>query len=88
MKEGSVYILKNSKSDSYYIGSSVNLQRRLQEHVDGKSKYTNKEGVWMLVYSQKYKDVKDARRIEHKLKRFKSRKIIERIIRDNKILIK
>jgi predicted GIY-YIG superfamily endonuclease len=38
-----------------------------------------------LVFSQKYDDIKIARKIEIKIKRFKNRKIIEQIIKDGKI---
>lgn len=36
-----VYILKNKKKKTWtYVGSTNNLERRLQEHVNGFSKYT------------------------------------------------
>ena len=35
-----VYILQCSDG-SYYVGSTTNLQLRLQEHSEGKSSYTN-----------------------------------------------
>jgi len=88
MKEGYIYILYDDKLDKYYIGSTVHLDRREYEHLSKQSKYTKSGKNWQLVFYHKYLNIKDARRIEYKLKRFKSREIIEKIIKDGKILIK
>ena len=41
----------------------------------------------MIVFSQEYKTLSEARKIEYKLKSFKSRKIIEKIILEKIIKI-
>jgi len=36
-----VYILQSLKNSRFYIGSTTDLNRRLQEHLSGRSTYTN-----------------------------------------------
>jgi len=80
-----VYILQSLVNSRYYIGSTINLKRRLNEHNEGKSRYTNFTKPFELVFSQQYPSITDARKIESKLKRFKSKIIIEKIIADGQI---
>lgn len=84
-KEGYVYILKSSKSDSYYIGSTESIERRYKEHCDGLVKATKFLLPLKITFYKKYATIKEARQIEYKLKKFKSRKIVEMIIEDGNI---
>lgn len=80
-----VYILKSLINFRYYIGSTNNLQRRLTEHNSGQSRYTKLTKPFDLVFSQEFPTIKDARDVEHKLKKYKSKVIIEKIIKDGYI---
>lgn len=84
-KEGFVYILKSKRNGSYYIGSTKNVNNRYKEHCDGRVIATKYLLPVELEFYKKYQTIKEARKIEYKLKKFKSRKIIERIIRDKDI---
>lgn len=64
-----VYILKNKRSSSLYIGFTNNLRRRLKEHAEGKSKYVGHRGV---LYYEAYKSMKDAQIREKMLKKYGS----------------
>ena len=79
---GYVYILKSLKNGKYYVGSTDNLERRIFEHNSGKSKYTRLSKPFELVFSQEFETLVLARKVEFKLKSFKSKKIIEQIIED------
>ena len=83
-----VYILQSQTNLRYYIGSTNNIERRLNEHNSGKLPYTKLTKPFKLVFMKEYLTLKEARQIEYKLKKFKSRKIIERIILDNEIRIR
>ena len=83
-----VYILQSLVNSRYYIGSTINLKRRIIEHNSGKSKYTRSTKPFKLVFSQRYASIEIARRIEYKLKNFKSKTIVEKIIIDGEIKIK
>jgi putative endonuclease len=77
---GTVYILKSYKNDTYYIGSTNNLPRRLNEHVSSKSRYTKNILPIELVFSQNFPSLTIARKIEYKLKKLKRKDIIKNII--------
>ncbi|HVZ58202.1 MAG TPA: GIY-YIG nuclease family protein [Patescibacteria group bacterium] len=80
-----VYILQSLNNSRYYIGSTTNLARRLEEHNAGKSTYTSLTKPFILVFNQEFSSLTQARKIEMKLKSFKSKKILESIIKDGYI---
>ncbi|MBI5188256.1 MAG: GIY-YIG nuclease family protein [Nitrospirae bacterium] len=57
-----VYVLKNNDSNKLYIGSTNNLERRLEEH--------RKRAAFTLLYYEAYISEKDARIRESRLKKF------------------
>ena len=83
-----VYILQSQKNKRYYIGSTIDLRNRLEEHNSGKSKYTSLTKPFKLVFNQEYKTFREAKKIEYKLKSFKNRAILDRIVKDQKILMR
>lgn len=76
-----VYILV-CKNLRYYIGSTGNLENRLDEHIRGKVAATKKLRPLNLVFSQKFETRSQAYKAERWLKKQKSRQIIEKIIQD------
>jgi len=82
-----VYILKN-KHGKYYIGSTANLDDRIKHHKGGFTPSTKRLGEVELVFSQEYKTLSEARKIEKKFKSFRKRRIIEKIIEEGIIKIK
>ena len=81
-----VYILK-SGSDKYYIGSTNDLPRRLEQHRSGHTPSTKRMGELELVFSQEYDNLKDARNVEFRIKKFKRKDFIEKIIKESCIKI-
>ena len=77
-----VYILKSLINDRYYIGSTNNLKRRFDEHNNGLSKYTRLTKPFELMFYQEYDTIGKAIKIEVKLKKLKSKLIIDRIIKE------
>jgi len=77
------YILKCS-DDSYYVGVTNNLERRLEEHQEGKntSSYTFSRRPLELVYYDTYIDVNQAIAREKQLKKW-SRKKKQALIEEN-----
>ncbi len=80
-----VYILKSLKNGRFYIGSTNDLIRRLAEHTNGQGKYTKNVLPLELLFSQEFSTLTEARKMERRLKNFKNREILERIIQDKKI---
>lgn len=77
-----VYILKNEKTDRYYIGSTDNLERRLKQHRLGYTRTTKILGTKDLVYKEEFKTIIEARLREKKLKSYKSKRYIEWLIQN------
>ncbi len=75
-----VYVLKNKKDGRYYIGSTNNLQRRLKEHANGKTKSLLYRRPLELVYYEECKTLTEARRREKIIKQYKAGKAFKRLI--------
>lgn len=81
---GIVYILK-SKQNKYYIGSTNDLDRRLKQHKSGHTPTTKRIKTFDLVFHQKYDSLNKARLVEKKIKSWKRKDYIEKIIKEGKI---
>ena len=80
-----VYILQSEGNDSYYVGQTANLEERLNRHNQGRSKYSKRKGRWRLVYHEVYGSRAEAMRREKEIKRKKSRKYIEQLVRASRV---
>ncbi|MCX6731386.1 MAG: GIY-YIG nuclease family protein [Candidatus Parcubacteria bacterium] len=83
-----VYILQSRRDGRFYIGSTVDIKKRMRHHKGGFTPSTKRFGELDLVFSQKYTTLKEARRIERKLKNLKRKDYIEKIIKDGFIKMK
>ncbi len=72
-----VYILKSLKNNRYYTGSTDNLERRIEEHNSGQSKYTKLTIPFILIYKEVYPTRIEAVRRELYLKSGKGREWIK-----------
>jgi putative endonuclease len=77
-----VYILYSEKLDRYYVGQTDNIDKRLDHHLLGISKYTSSATDWRLVHSESFQTRKEAIQRENEIKRKKSRKYIEWLIQN------
>ncbi len=60
-----VYVIQSPKSSELYYGFSSNLRQRIRSHRESK-----KHAGWNLVYYEAYRDERDARERERKLKQY------------------
>ncbi|MBI3167188.1 MAG: GIY-YIG nuclease family protein [Chloroflexi bacterium] len=63
-----IYILYSQSLRRYYVGSTENVTRRLQEHNAGKSKSTRAGASWELVHTEPFETRADAMLRERKIK--------------------
>jgi putative endonuclease len=77
-----VYILYSQLKDRYYIGYSQDPYRRLEEHNSGATKSTRPRRPWKIVCIEKYKNKSMAIKRELEIKKMKSRKYIESLIKN------
>ena len=83
-----LYVLKSIIDKKYYIGSTNNIERRLEEHNRGQTKSTKFRKPFLLVLKEEYTTIEEVKYIEKKLKSFKNKKIIDRIVAEGIIRLK
>ncbi len=75
-----VYILQSSVDESFYIGFTENLEKRLNQHNNGESNYTSRKIPWKLVYFEEFSTKTDAIKRERFLKAQKNKVFYHRLI--------
>jgi len=55
-----VYVLSSLLDESWYIGYSQNLDKRLTEHNSGKTVTTNRKKTWRIIYYEVSYNKEDA----------------------------
>jgi len=65
-----VYVIENSQG-RHYIGISEDLEKRLKDHNEGRSKWTKSRGPWKLIWSSHLMTLSEARKLENRMKRQK-----------------
>ena len=78
------YILYSASKDRYYIGSTSDVNERLSRHNAGATTSTKPGRPWIVVYSEEYPTKDEAVRRENYLKKMKSRRYLETLIRNNR----
>ena len=63
-----VYVLVSNKDGKYYIGFTIDLKKRFQEHILGKVRSTFYRRPLELIYYECYKNRKIAQKREKQLK--------------------
>ena len=81
-----VYILQSEKDGRYYIGSTNNIENRIKRHNKGYSLYTKNRGPFKLVYQESYHTLSEAKKREYYLQSLKSRKAIEKLIKNGSVV--
>ncbi|MCD8176306.1 MAG: GIY-YIG nuclease family protein [Tannerellaceae bacterium] len=76
-----VYILFSAKLDSYYVGSTGNIEDRIKRHNQGRSKATKKGIPWRIVYKKAFETRSQAYRAELYIKSQKSKSFIQNLIK-------
>ena len=82
-----VYILYSAKIDKYYIGRTENLELRVQYHnhpVESR-KFTFRGLPWVLKLSIPCDSLEHSIKLEQFIKKMKSRKFVESLIRDERL---
>jgi putative endonuclease len=74
-----VYILYSQAFDSFYIGYSQDIERRIDEHNAGLTQSTKAKRPWKIVYTEQLPDFKSAVARERFLKNQKNKSFYKRI---------
>jgi len=82
-----VYILRSIQDSSFYIGYTNNLDRRLEEHNLGESRYTTRKKPWEVFYFETFKTKSEALKRERFLKKQKNTSFYMKL-KDNSSLVR
>ncbi|TBR19365.1 MAG: GIY-YIG nuclease family protein [Chitinophagaceae bacterium] len=75
------YILYSGAKNSYYIGFTGGLLlERLRKHNTHHKGFTGSVGDWEVKYTGVYQAKEEATRRERQVKKWKSRKLVEKLI--------
>jgi putative endonuclease len=56
-----IYAIKSSFADRIYVGFTLDLERRIKEHNQGRTRSTKGFRPWVLIYSESAENRKEAR---------------------------
>jgi putative endonuclease len=82
MKNFGVYILESQKNKRYYVGSTDDIERRVSQHNNGKVVSTKNTRPWVVKVFIKCATLSEARSSEYRLKKYKRKDILDRVIND------
>ena len=75
------YILHSPTSNKFYIGHTTEpITERLRKHNSNHKGFTGKYRDWIIVYVESYETKDDAYARERKVKSWKSRALIEKLV--------
>ena len=75
------YILFSERLNKFYIGhTDSSVEERLQKHLSNHDGFTSKAKDWQIVFSKEFEDKSAAFAFERKIKNWKSRAAIEKLI--------
>ena len=77
-----VYVLESETVSILYIGFTVDLMKRLEEHNKGLSNFTRKYKPWKLIYYEACVNEKDAKRREKYLKTTQGGRLLKRRLKE------
>ena len=78
-----VYVLRSMKDKQFYIGSTSDVQRRLQQHQRGENVSTEKRLPVELLYFEAHRSKEDAIRREKYFKTMKGKVTLRQMLRES-----
>jgi putative endonuclease len=84
-----LYIIYSSSINKFYVGETINVAVRLEQHNSGyfKSSYTKRANDWELKLVLSFDSIELARSAEAFIKRMNSSKFIEQLLLDSNWLV-
>lgn len=76
-----LYILQSISTGKYYVGVSDNYELRLSYHNTIEKGFTSRYRPWEIKFIREYPTKKEVMKIERKIKSWKSRVMIEKVIK-------
>ncbi len=73
-------ILQSKSSSKFYVGISAHPEQRLDFHNTIEKGFTSRYRPWEIVFLKEYASKEEAMKVERKIKSWKSKKLIKKII--------
>ncbi len=74
-----VYAIKSLIDKRIYVGMTMNIERRLDEHNKGRTRSTKGYKPWILIFSEEVETRNDARKLEKYYKSGCGKEILKKI---------
>ncbi|MBK9190254.1 MAG: GIY-YIG nuclease family protein [Crocinitomicaceae bacterium] len=74
----SVYVIRSINTAKIYVGMATDIQKRLNEHNAGKSKYTSSFIPWELIYIEQIGNSQECRKREKYFKSAAGKKFLHK----------
>lgn len=68
-----IYLLESENGGQLYLGSTPDVNNRLDEHNRGVNKATRNKGPWKILSTWEFDSLKEARQMEYRIKKMKRR---------------
>ncbi len=78
-----VYVLHSTTADSFYVGFTHDLKKRVAEHKKGLNFSTKTRGPWELIYYEAHREEADGRRREKYLKTTAGDRALHNMLRED-----
>lgn len=75
-----VYVLRSISYKRYYIGSTKDLENRLNYHNSGRVKSTKAHKPWNIIYTESFNTKSEAIKREKQIKSYKGGNAFKRLI--------
>lgn len=76
------YVIQSEKNDNLYVGYTVDLRKRLEEHNQGLVFSTKPYRPWKAIYYEACLNAEDAKRREHYLKTTQGQRLLKRRLKE------
>lgn len=81
------YIIQSVTTRKHYIGSTENINKRLDQHNSGKTKSIKNNWPFVLIYSEVYNTRQEAYRREKEIKSYKGGNAFRKLLsRDTQVV--
>ena len=77
-----VYVLRGARDGQFYVGSTIDVQRRMAEHLAGRNRSTARRRPVKLIYFEAHLSKSDAIRREGYFKTTKGKVTLRQMLRD------
>ena len=76
------YIIRSLKNGRFYIGATQNLEERLKQHNDNKTRSLANRGPFEIILTENYATFKEARHREIQIKKYKGGRAFKDLIKE------